>query len=256
MRKILISILLILLIILAFFTIFQGVSIGAFNILSTNGIIELNNNLTSKINEANTKIKNDLQSRKADLSESIDNLLKNKESYYNLANVSTENEINEANTEDIYNIEYLWLRIGNHARNEGVNLKMDVKNGDNGDSNVKTLTFTVTGQYVAIIDFVSSLEDDSELSFRIDNFSLVPGDGSGNLQATFDVNGVRITLENTTEVVGNTSSTGENQEGQNSVNTEETTTDIDASTTGTDASATDMDASATGMDASATDIGS
>lgn len=57
MRKLLISILLILLIILAYFTIFEGISIGDFEILSTSGIVKLNDNLTTKIEEANKKLK-------------------------------------------------------------------------------------------------------------------------------------------------------------------------------------------------------
>lgn len=126
MRKILISIIIILLIVLAYFAIFQGISLGKFEILSTYGIVELNDELTEKINEANEKIKNDLQSKKAELSQNVNTLLQNKESYYRVANVSTESEINEANTEETYNIEYLWLRVGRHARAEGVNLRMDV----------------------------------------------------------------------------------------------------------------------------------
>ena len=50
--------------------------------------------------------------------------LDNKESYYKLANVSTESEINKASTEETYDIEYLWVRVGRHARAEGVNMKM------------------------------------------------------------------------------------------------------------------------------------
>ena len=63
MRKVLISILVILLIVLAYFTIFQGISIGNFEILSASGIVGLNDELTAKIEEANRKIKNDLQSK-------------------------------------------------------------------------------------------------------------------------------------------------------------------------------------------------
>ena len=92
MRKILISILLILLIILAYFTIFEGISIGNFEVLSATGIVKLNDDLTAKIEEANRKIKSDLQSKKTELKQNIDILLDNKESYYNLANVSTESE--------------------------------------------------------------------------------------------------------------------------------------------------------------------
>ena len=137
MRKFLIAVLLVLLIVLAYFTIFEGISIGSFEILSAKGIADLNNDLTDKIDEANMKIKADLQKKKNELSENVDTLLKNKESYYNLANVSTENEIDEASTEETYNIEYLWLRIGRHARTEGVNIRMDILAGNAGDPSIK-----------------------------------------------------------------------------------------------------------------------
>ena len=199
MRKVLIAVLLVLLIILAYFTIFQGISIGSFNILSTEGIINLNNNLTTEINEANRKIKSDLQGKQEELSENVNMLLQNKESYYDLANVSTESEIDKANTEEYYKIEYLWLRIGRHARTEGVNFRMDVLSSDAGDSTVKNINLTVTGKYAGIIEFISSLENDSELEFRIEDFHLTPN--GENLQATFTVNGIRINLENTTSSV-------------------------------------------------------
>ena len=205
MRKILIAILLVLLIILAYFTIFQGISIGAFEILSTKGIVELNNNLTAKIDEANKKIKSDLQQKDVELSESVSTLLQNKESYYNLANVSTESEISKASTEEVYTREYLWVRVGRHARTEGVNIRMDVLSSDAGDDTVKNIAFTVTGKYAGIIEFISALEDDSELAFRIEDFHLLPN--GDNLQATFNVNGIRIRSENTTATVDSTRGT-------------------------------------------------
>ena len=197
MRKILISILLILLIILAYFTIFEGISIGNFEVLSATGIVKLNDDLTAKIEEANRKIKSDLQSKKTELKQNIDILLDNKESYYNLANISTESEINRANTEETYTYEYLSIKIGRYARTEGVNLTMNVKTGDAGDEVTKNLDFTLVGQYFAIMDFISALEDDSELEFRIEDFHMTPSSGD-NLQATFNVTGVRIKIENTT----------------------------------------------------------
>lgn len=216
MRKILISILLILLIVLAFFTIFQGISIGSFQILSATGIVELNDNLNASINEANTKIKQDLQNKKTELSENVQLLLQSKEDYYDLANVSTENEINEASTEEVYTTEYLWLRVGRHARNEGVNIRMEILTGDAGDSSVKNIDFTVDGAYVAIMDFISAIEDDSELAFRIENFNMLPS--GDNLQATFSVTEIRIRQEQTTATVNNTTSTTDS-----TTNTGETT---------------------------------
>ena len=78
MRKFLIAVLLVLLIVLAYFTIFEGISIGSFEILSAKGIADLNNDLTDKIDEANMKIKADLQKKKNELSENVDTLLKKK----------------------------------------------------------------------------------------------------------------------------------------------------------------------------------
>ena len=227
MRKVLISILVILLIVLAYFTIFQGISIGNFEILSASGIVGLNDELTAKIEEANRKIKNDLQSKRTELSQSVSTLLQNKESYYRVANVSTESEISKANTQETYDIEYLWLRIGRHARTEGVNIRMDVMNGTTGDENTKNLSFTVIGQYVAIIDFVSSIEDDSELAFRIENFNLLP-DGT-NLKATFDITGIRIKIENTTQSVSGTN----NETAAEGTATPDGATNSEATTTGT-----------------------
>ena len=88
MRKILITILIILLLVLAYFTIFQGISIGTFDILSTKDIIKLNEDLTHKIEEVNTKIKSDLPNKENDLKASVETLLENKEKYYKIANVS------------------------------------------------------------------------------------------------------------------------------------------------------------------------
>ena len=227
MRKVLISILVILLIVLAYFTIFQGISIGNFEILSASGIVGLNDELTAKIEEANRKIKNDLQSKRTELSQSVSTLLQNKESYYRVANVSTESEISKANTQETYDIEYLWLRVGRHARTEGVNIRMDVMNGTTGDENTKNLSFTVIGQYVAIIDFVSSIEDDSELAFRIENFNLLP-DGT-NLKATFDITGIRIKIENTTQSVSGTN----NETAAEGTATPDGATNTEATTTGT-----------------------
>ena len=198
MRKVLISILLVLLIILAGFTIFQGISIGSFQILGTEGIIKLNDDLTFEINQANTKIKSDLQSKKSELNEQVRQLLQNKEDYFDLANVSTETEISKAQTQEIYDIAFLFLKIGRHGRAEGVNFRMDILSSDAGETSVKNIAFTVTGAYSATIEFIRSLEDDSELQFRIEDFHMLPSGGE-NLETTFNVNGIRINLETLTD---------------------------------------------------------
>lgn len=170
---------------------------GSLQILSTGGIINLNDRLDAAINEANAKIKSDLQNKKSELNEEVATLLQNKEDYFDLANVSTENEINEAQTQEVYDIAFLFLKIGRHGRAEGVNFRMDIMTGDAGDPSVKNIAFTVTGAYSATIEFIRSLEDDSELAFRIEDFHMLPS--GENLETTFNVTGVRVNLDTLTE---------------------------------------------------------
>lgn len=199
MRKILITILVIILVILAYFTIFHGISIGSFKILGTSQIEELSDELNSKKDEANRKVASEFQSKQEELLSKVDTLLQNKEQYYDVANVSTDKQLSQANTEEVYNLEYLYLKVGGHARNEGVNLKLDINSGDTEDEEVKNLAFTVTGQYVGIIDFISAIEDDSELSFVIEDFKMEPDEE--NIKATFNVRGIKIQLDETEQVV-------------------------------------------------------
>lgn len=204
MKKVLISILIVLLIVLAYFAMFNGISFANIKILSVKQIIQENEDLTNDIEEVKSLIKKDYASKKEDLSTAVNQLLKKKEEYFDLAKVSTEGEISKANTEETYLIEYLWTRVGRHATAEGVNIKMDVNTGTTGEADVKNLSFTVNGQYIAIIQFVSALEDDDKLNFKIENFKLT---GSGtNLTSTFTVRGVRIKSETTSSTTSNSSS--------------------------------------------------
>jgi len=199
MKKILISILYILLIVLAYFAIFNGISFANVKILSVEQIAQGNDNLTNSIEKVKSLLKKDYASKQEGLATSVERLLQKKEEYYDLANISTENEITKANTEETYLIEYLWTRVGRHATTEGVNLKMDVNTGEAGEVNVKNLNFTVKGQYIAIIHFISALEDDDKLNFKIEEFKI--SGSSGNLTATFTVRNIRIKSEATSNIL-------------------------------------------------------
>lgn len=200
MRKVLISILIIVLIILAYFIVFQGVSIGQFKILGTKQISELSTTLKQKADEANYKVAQELPNKKQEVLTSVGTLLANKENYFRVANISTETELSEATIEESYNAEYLYLKIGGYARQEGVKMRMDIMATDNEDSEIKNLAFTVTGKYVGIIDFISALENDNELDFVINSFNMIPSEeNDGNLKATFNVNGVKIKLDETSQ---------------------------------------------------------
>lgn len=198
MKKILIGILIILLTVMAYFAIFKGISIGGFHVLSVEQIQAENDNLTQEIAQTEMLMYSSYTAKTKELERSVSSLVNAKEEYLNLTHVSTDGEIAAAAKEETYKIEYLWTRIGSHATAEGVILKLDILAGTTDEADVKNLSFTVTGNYIAVINFVTAIEDDSELGFRIENFKILPGSDTDGRQATFTVRNVRIKQETTT----------------------------------------------------------
>lgn len=229
MKKILIGILIILLIVMAYFVIFKGISIGSFNVLSVKQIQEENDNLTQEISQTETLMYSNYNTKNEELNRSVQGLMTAKEEYLDLTDVSTEGEIKKANRKETYKIEYLWTRIGSHATAEGVILKLDILAGSTGEADVKNLSFSVTGNYIAVINFVTAIEDDAELGFRIENFKILPGSDTDGRQATFTVKNVRIkqeitTSDNTNNEKETTVDSKETEQGDNNTNTAMTTT--------------------------------
>lgn len=197
MKKVLISILIILLVVLAYFAIFNGLSLGNLKILSVEEIIQANDDLTNNIEQAKSLLKKDYPSKKEELSASVTDLLNKKEEYFKLAKISSDKEITKANREETYLIEYLWTRIGNHATSKGVNIEIRTSTGDTAE--LKNLSITAKGYYVAIMDFVSILENDDKLNFKIENFKMIQ-EGE-TLTATFVVRNVRVKDETASSTV-------------------------------------------------------
>ena len=146
-----------------------------------------------------------------ELKKTVDGLMEAKDEYWELASISTDKAIKDASKQEIYKIEYIWTRIGSHATSEGVELKLDVTAGETGEEDSKNLLFTVTGNYIAVINFVLAIEDDSQLGFRVENFKILPGSGENGRQATFTVRNVRIKTENATSPTTDTTTTPDAQ---------------------------------------------
>lgn len=202
MKKLLISIIIILVFILTGITIVNGIEIGNFQIL---GIIEIkkqDEELDNKIKNATKLASTDYQRKLSDLDKEVKEFQKTKTSYEDMINVSTDSEVQAANQYGVYEIGMLWIELGNHAKSEGV--KMDVSAKDltaidtvvMKDANNKyncNLYFTVTGTYAGIAGFIEDIEDDSKLGFRIENFKmLASSEGTNTLQASFTCNDIII----------------------------------------------------------------
>lgn len=191
MKDILITVISILLTVVIIICIVKGLTVGSFRILSISNIKQESLNLDNEVDELNN-LKNVTYKKKIDdLQTATKDLTTAKQKYLDLASVSSDEEIQEANLEQTYAMEFLWNKVGSYATKEGVTLKWDVSS--TGVNNKYTLNFTTTGSYVGVISYIYALENDSDLAFRIENFKMT---ASGeNVTATFTVNNVAIKAE-------------------------------------------------------------
>ena len=164
-----------------------------------------------KIEELNSLIDVEYPKKINELDEARKEMKAVEEKYLNETNVSTDEEIQNALQIESYDIERLWAKVGIHANNEGVNLKLVLNASSSGSNETRDLAFTVDGSYIGITNFIYALEDDEELDFRIYNFKMLPYQND-ILRAIFNVRDVRITQNSLNEALGNTTQQNTAQE--------------------------------------------
>lgn len=249
MKKLLILILIALLLALAFIVAINGVSIGRIEILGIRGIQNKSLELDEKIQQAGKLAQRDFKQAINDVENTAQELESKKEEYLNLLPQNLEDGTQTLPTLKRYEIETLWVKIGNHATSEGTVIKMDVVQGGSGietsstetttstssnqDYSYYNLNFTVNGSYISITDFISDIENDDELGFKIEDFKLVPSSSGSDLQATFICKDILIkrveqtstntTQNNTTNTTNTTNNTNNTNNTTNSTNTNNTT---------------------------------
>ena len=184
MKKLLILVLIALLTTLSFLVIFKGVNLGSIEILGIKDIQENNSILDETIQRAGKLAEKDFTLVQKEVKENTKRLKQEKENYEELTTISEEGDVQNSKQIEKYEVETLWVKLGNHSTAEGVDMDINITSGTNGGKDVYNLNFTVTGSYISITDFISSIENDSTLGFKIENFKLIPADGQ-NLKATF-----------------------------------------------------------------------
>ena len=194
-----------------------GFKIGKFEILSVSKIVEKNKSVNSDIDKLSNLTSTTYPQKVQDIETTITNLNVQKQKYEEIAGFDSE-ETTITETQQ-YDITYLWTKLGKLASKQKISMSMDVKQASG--SSLYDLYFTVGGEYVDISSFIKKLEDESDLSFRIYNFKLVPGSSGVNLTGTFTVKNVNINNETLVKNAGAT---------QNNTNTN-TTTDTNNSNT-------------------------
>lgn len=242
MRKILISVVVGLMLILLIFFIVKG-----FDKISVKGIIgikEKDTEIEGKIEELSNEVVVSYTNAEKELKDTSNKLIDAKTEYENQATLSSSNGSSYISTLEPYDIDYLWTRLGNYAKEENVVIKIDVTAGGSS-SKLYNLNFTVTGTYVGATDFIYDIENDSSLGFKIDNFKMIAGGGS-EVTASFVCQDIPISVGNiesskptettpTNNTTNNTNTTNAQNTTNNTsnANTSNTTNSNNTSSTGT-----------------------
>lgn len=171
MKKILISIIIILLIGLGYIIGVKGLSIGQLKLESLSDIKNASANLDQKFNTSKEISAKTYPKSIEDLEKVVKDLKTAKQQYQakTLNNPNAQSNLGVIQVEK-YNIEYLWTIIGNYATKNGVTLTLDIKSTNAQD--VYNLNFSLEGKYIGITDFIYNLEDDDELKFEIKDFKI------------------------------------------------------------------------------------
>lgn len=215
MKKILISIIIILLIGLGYTISVKSLNIGALKLESINDIKNASTNLEQKFNTSKEISAQTYPKSIEDLDNVVRDLKKVKQEYEakTLNNPEAQTNLGVIQVEK-YNIEYLWTIIGNYATKNGVTLTLDVKSSNAED--VYNLNFNLEGTYIGITDFIYNLEDDSDLKFEIKDFKI------SSEKITTNDKKIKLTDETTDEENKEKTSSSTNQ--QNSTTTQKETT--------------------------------
>lgn len=188
MRSRISTIIILISIVLLTFVTIKGLKIGEFEILSISQMIEKNEHLNEKIEEASKLTTINYPDNTETLEETFQRYKIQKQKYEQLAG-TTDKDNEEIYETKQYDIGYLWKVLGKYAEKRALTLSIDVQK-NSGANSTYTFNFNVSGKYVNISQFITDLENDSDLYFRIYNFKM---SGSGEtVTSTFTVKNINI----------------------------------------------------------------
>ena len=176
--------------------------------------MEKNESLDSAIAQANKLADTEYKRKTNELNDNAKKLENEKTKYQDMAAASLESGTGTTGQIEKYEIEYLWTKIGNYATSEGVDVDMKVESLGSAQD-VYNLNFTVSGSYIGIEEFISDIENDSSLGFKIEQFALKGSDES--LTGTFICRNIMIQNVNSTPLPSQ-SETDEDTKDSNTTN--------------------------------------
>lgn len=157
-----------------------------FNTSSYAGILDKTVELNDKIKELEEKNTTDYKLALNKKNAAVNNFEDSKAAYDEMAETASVEEIREANKREEYFLDYLWMKIGTYANDSEIKVLI------NPDYEAATIDFDISGQYIAVINFIYDLENDADLAFNIDNLVMQGGSNAAVTKASFQVRNVNI----------------------------------------------------------------
>ncbi len=202
MKKLLISIIAIVLAVLIYVLLFENITIANWKSQSIEDIEKSDNDLEKKIGEVNQVNNQEYPEKIESLEKAIKDLKTTKEEY--IAKTKSISENIDLGIVEVkqYKIERLWITLENYAKDCGVELVLDLVESstistEQIGADLYDLNVTLIGDYIGITDFIYEIENDDILDFRIKNFSLAQNVETSNNTGTTSTNSTNEKQENT-----------------------------------------------------------
>lgn len=169
--------------------IFTGISIFGVPKLAE---IDTDGNILKQTIEMNKKIAEvDYQTAVTNLNTTIKSLENEKQEYEEILSLNSNSGYNILGENESYTQEFIWVRLGTYAKENNLDAKFKLEPiGVQTNTSICNINCTLLGDYIEIIDFIYSIEDDDDLNFIVENLEMIPSDDK--VQATFTTKNVLI----------------------------------------------------------------
>lgn len=198
MRKYLLIIITILIAVVFCIIVLFGTQIGNFRIYSYDEIVAVSKEKTALLSALDTKNISEYNKTLKALQTAVQTYEKTKSEYDKLVQEGKITEDAVYNSIDLYDIDALGEKLRDYAKEKNVTLNLDVipsatSTSISSEYVMCDLSIKISGEYIAITDFIYSIEDDDTLGFEIKEFSLEEEDGV--LRACFSAKNIPISSQ-------------------------------------------------------------
>lgn len=188
-KKVLGYLIVLILAICAYFCVVKGVKILDFEILSYKDIMKVHSEYQEDVLTYNDMVENKYQTALNKLDNAKTSFEINKNAYEELKEYNSYEELLELTRDKQYPLEFLWIKLDLIAKNNNLNSKFVITDSQTG---AKNINITLTGDYLAVKNYIYDILIDLELQFRAENITILPS--GQNVVASFTVKDVKVIM--------------------------------------------------------------